>query len=434
MAIPVKMPQLGESVHEGTIGKWLKKPGDRVEKYEPLLEVISDKVDTEVTATESGVLLSIEVPEGETVPVGTVLAWIGEPGEQPPGSKDGEEPAAAVAAAKEQAVEAAPAAAPAKARGKAPKRVSPVVARLAAEYNVDLSQVKGTGRGGRITKKDILAYIEARKKAAEAPPAEAPAPAPPPPTPAPAPAAPPPPATAPALAPVPEGELVPLTPMRKAIAEHMVRSKHTAPHVTSVFEADLSRIVAHRERHKAAYEQEGLRLTFTAYFVEAVAQTLRKHPFVNATFTEDGILVRKAINIGIAVATQGGQGLIVPVIRNADELNLKGIVRALNDLTDRARSGRLTPDDVQGGTFTITNHGVGGSLFGTPIINQPQSAIMGIGKIQKRPVVIEHDGVDAIAIRPMVYLSITFDHRVLDGASADAFMVDVIKYIENYPL
>lgn len=429
MATPVKMPKLGESVHEGTIGKWLKKPGDRVEKYEPLLEVISDKVDTEVTATESGVLLSIEVPEGETVPVGTILAWIGEPGEEV-GRKDGGEPAAAVA----EAQEAAPAAAAALAgekREKGPRRISPVVARLAAEYDVDLSQVKGTGRGGRITKKDILAYIEARKKAAEAPapPVEAPAPPPP----APAPAAPTPPA-APAPTPVPEGELVPLTPMRKAIAEHMVRSKHTAPHVTSVFEADLSRIVAHRERHKAAYEQEGLRLTFTAYFVEAVAQTLRKHPFVNATFTDEGILVRKAINIGVAVATQGGQGLIVPVIKNADELNLKGIVRALNDLTDRARSGRLTPDDVQGGTFTITNHGVGGSLFGTPIINQPQSAIMGIGKIQKRPVVIEHNGVDAIAIRPMVYLSITFDHRVLDGASADAFMVDVIRYIENYPL
>ncbi len=429
MATPVKMPQLGESVHEGTIGKWLKQPGDRVEKYEPLLEVISDKVDTEVTATESGVLLSIEVPEGQTVPVGTVLAWIGEPGEQP-GREDGDEPAQAAA----QPAETTPAQERRErgARPKKPMRVSPVVARLAAEHDVDLSQVRGTGRGGRITKKDILAYIEARKKAAEAKPEPTPTPATPAPAPEPAqPAAPPP---APAVVLPGEGELVPLTPMRKAIAEHMVRSKHTAPHVTSVFEADLSRIVAHRRRHKADYEREGLRLTFTAYFVEAVAQTLRKHPTVNSTFTDDGILVRKAINIGVAVATEGGQGLIVPVIRNADELNLKGIVRALNDITDRARGGRLVPDDVQGGTFTITNHGVGGSLFGTPIINQPQSAIMGIGKIQKRAVVIEHDGVDAIAIRPMVYVTITFDHRVLDGASADAFMVDVIAYIENYPL
>lgn len=437
MAIEVKMPQLGESVTEGTIGKWLKEPGDEVEKYEPLLEVISDKVDTEVTATQSGTLLSIEVPEGETVPVGTVLAYLGEAGEEAP-SGDGR-PAAeeeAVAEAPETDAERKPAAATEAAPSEEmpPKqRISPVVARLTAEHDVDLSKIDGTGRGGRITKKDVLAYVEEReKREEEAVPEEVPERA----------AAPEPvtmPETAPAAAPQPpkptgEDELVELSHMRRSIAEHMVRSKQTAPHVTSVFEVDLSNVVAHRERNKQAYADQGLRLTYTAYFIEAAVDALQQHPMVNSSFTEDGVLLRADINVGVAVATEGGQGLIVPVIDNADELSLKGIVRALNDLTDRARNRQLDPDDVQGGTFTITNYGIAGSLLGTPIINQPQTAIMGLGKIEKRVVVVETEAGDSIAIRPMCYLTLTFDHRVLDGASGDAFMRDVVEFLETYPV
>lgn len=437
MATPIKMPQLGESVTEGTVGKWLKKVGEHVEKYEPLLEVISDKVDTEVTSTVSGVVLSIEVPEGETVPVGTVLAWIGEPGEKP--GEDGSAPAEAPAAPQPAAASTSATAPKPAADKSAAQRISPVVARLAAEHNIDLSQIQGTGRGGRITKKDVLRYLEEREKAA-AQPAQPAAPqpaAPPPPKPAPAPEPPAPlPMTTAADVPLPsgEGELVPLTPMRKAIAEHMVRSKHTSPHVTTVHEVDLSRVVAHRNKHKAAFAAEGVRLTYTAYFVEAVAQTLKKHPMVNSTFTDQGILLKRAINIGVATAVQEGKGLLVPVLKHADELSLKGIARALGDLTERARSGKLTPDDVQGGTFTITNYGTNGAIIGTPIINQPQAAILGVGAMQKRVVVVEQDGMDAIAIRPMAYLTLTFDHRILDGAAADAFMRDLVAYLQNYPL
>ncbi len=443
MATPIKMPQLGESVTEGTVGKWLKKVGEHVEKYEPLLEVISDKVDTEVTSIVSGVVLSIEVPEGETVPVGTVLAWIGEPGEKP--GEDGSTPADTKAETATQPQTAAPAAAPAQpakpaAAKPAAQRISPVVARLAAEHNIDLSHIQGTGRGGRITKKDVLRYLEEREKAAAQPAPTPPPPAapqPPTPTPAPAPApSTPTPASATPSMPLPsgEGELVPLTPMRKAIAEHMVRSKQTSPHVTTVHEVDLSRIVAHRNAHKAAFTAEGVRLTYTAYFVEAVAKTLKKHPMVNSTFTDQGILLKRAINIGVATAVQDGKGLLVPVIKHADELSLKGIARALGDLTERARSGKLTPDDVQGGTFTITNYGTNGAIIGTPIINQPQAAILGVGAMQKRVVVVEQDGLDAIAIRPMAYLTLTFDHRILDGAAADAFMRDLVAYLQNYSL
>lgn len=462
MAIPVKMPQLGESVTEGTVGKWLKKPGDQVEKYEPLLEVISDKVDTEITATDSGTLLSIEVPEGETVAVGTVLAYIGAEGEQPVRGDGSAEPApvqeeapAAVEQVQEAVEEApqldatpaeTPAAPPVQVPGNvaspespAPARVTPVVARMLAEHGLDINQIQGTGRDGRVTKKDVEAYLERMRQPAAAPaapapaqprPAEAPAPAPAAPaapTPAPAPTT-----AAPRPAPMPTvqpGQIVPLTRMRKAIAEHMVQSKRTAPHVTSVFEADLSAVVAHREAHKAEFAASGLRLTYMPYFVEVVARALQTHRMVNSSFTEDGILIRPDINIGMAAAVEDGQGLIVPVIKHADQLNLRGLARAIGELTDRARSGTLTPDDVSGGTFTITNHGVSGSLWGTPIINPPQAGILGIGKIQKRVVVTPDD---AIAIRPMVYLSFTFDHRILDGASADAFMADVVAALESY--
>jgi 2-oxoglutarate dehydrogenase E2 component (dihydrolipoamide succinyltransferase) len=389
MAVEIKMPQLGETVVEGTIGKWLKQVGDRVEKYEPLLEVITDKVDSEIPSPAEGVLLKILVPEGETVQAGTVIALLGEEGEEvapapPPGPAE-----------------------VARTKPRRPPRISPVVARIAAEHDVDLSQVKGTGRGGRVTKKDILRFIEEREKVApEAPPA--------------------PPKVPEAPAPIP-GEVIELTPMRRAIAEHMVRSKRTAPHVTTVMEVDMSRVVAFREAHKEEFRQrEGFNLTYTPFFVQAVVAGLKAVPIVNSTLTDEGIVIRKEINIGIAVAVD--EGLIVPVIKHADEKSLLKLAREVNDLATRAREKRLSPDDVQGGTFTITNHGVGGSLFATPIINQPQAAILGVGAITKRVVVVN----DAIAIRPMCFLSLTFDHRVLDGAVADRFLARVKEYLENF--
>lgn len=512
MATAITMPQLGESVTEGTVGSWLKKVGESVEKYEPLLEVISDKVDTEITATESGTLLTIEVEEGETVPVGTVLCYIGQPGESVGSGKGAPAatptPAPTPAPVAEQPVRApepTPAPAPTPEPVRAPEPVAetpravftpqpaytpppvvnnatalyeeeeesggnsfmtPVVARMVAEHSIDISKVAGTGRDGRVTKRDIEDYLESRQQrpvvtpppvAAPPPVVEAPRVVAPPPvaqpvtpppapaprveTPAPAPApAPrvvtPPPAPAPAPVvsrpeprPAQGGEILPLTNMRRRIAEHMVASKRISPHVTTVFEADLSAITAHRNKYKNEMEQRGVRLTFMAYFVEAVARTLRKHRIANSSFTDEGILLYGDVNIGMAAAVQGGAGLIVPVIKHADEKNLMGLARDVQDLTTRARNAQLTPNDVSGGTFTITNHGTGGSLWGTPIINQPQSAIMGIGKFQKRVVVLDND---AIAVRPMSYLSLTFDHRVLDGASGDAFMSDLIEYLESY--
>lgn len=413
MAISIKMPQLGESVTEGTIGKWLKSPGDKIEKYEPLLEVITDKVDTKVTSIETGTLLSIEVSEGETVPVGTVLAYVDAAGERP---SNGDMSAETVAATD---LESTPTETPAR------RRISPVVARLIAEHDVDISHIEGSGRGGRVTKNDVLAYIEAGEQREEETAAEAPPPVI---------------VLEPTTAesqrsptPTNRDELVKLTPMRRAIADHMVRSIQTSPHVTTVFEVDLSAVVAHRRRHKDFYAGQGLRLTYTAYIVETVARALQYHPYVNASFTDDGILLKADINIGVAVAMDGGEGLIVPVIKHADNLNLKGIVQALNGIIDRARSRQLAPDAVQNGTFTLTNYGVAGSLIGTPIINQPQSAILGLGAIQKRTVVVESDAGDSITIRPMCYLTLTFDHRVLDGAGGDAFMCDLVRLLETYP-
>ncbi len=454
MAIEIKMPQLGESVTEGTVGTWLKEVGDKIEKYEPLLEVISDKVDTEVTATASGILLSIEVPEGETVPVGAVLCYIGEAGEAAGASSSESvaEPQAAPAEAAQVQAEPKPEP-PASQKSASNRMITPVVARMIAEHKIDIAQVEGTGRDGRVTKRDIEAYLEKQStQAAVEVPAPAPAKAatiqvpPPPPIPArpatarpaapaaaPRPVAPvsstPAPARVPASPSVQLGELIPLTHMRRRIAEHMIQSKRIAPHVTTVFEADLSAIMRHRQANKAEFESRGIRLTYMAYFSEAVAQALRQHPLANSTFTDEGIQIYAAINIGMAAATEGGAGLLVPVIKQADEKNLLGLARDIEDLTNRARTMSLIPDDMTGGTFTITNHGVGGSLWGTPVINQPQSAILGIGKIQKRVIVTQDD---AIAIRPMAYLSFAFDHRVLDGASADAFMREVVSHLENY--
>jgi 2-oxoglutarate dehydrogenase dihydrolipoamide succinyltransferase (E2 component) len=446
MSTNVVMPKLGESVVEGTVGRWLKQVGERVEEYEPLLEVESDKVDSEIPSPAGGTLLAIYVQPGQTVGAGTVLAAIGAPGEAVPEPPQAEpatvtEMAAgnvtpATPAAKPVASSEPPTGKPSAGNGGSPTahpvRISPVVANIAAEHGIDVSAVPGTGRGGRVTKQDILAYVEGRVGGEDLPPWEQPgsgdlfkptdnlyqA------------------ATAPAdhvhqapPAPGLPGEVVPLSKMRRRIAEHMVLSKlHTAPHVTTVFEVDLSAVVAHRVANKGAFAARGVNLTFTAYFVAATARALHAHPAVNSQWTDEGILLHRDVNVGMAVAVD--DGLIVPVIRHADDLSLGGLARQINDLAARARAGDLSPDDVQGGTFTITNHGVSGSLFATPIINQPQTAILGVGAIQKRVVVTEDD---AIAIRPMAYLTLTFDHRVLDGAAADWFMVTLKESLEGWP-
>lgn len=423
MATEVIMPRLGEGVIEGLIAKWLKQEGDTVGQYEPLLEIETDKVTTEATAETAGTVLRILVPEGATVAVGTVLAYLGQPGEALPGDKAapaGATPVATPATSPhtngghttppEAAIEHA-------SRQAFPTRVSPVVARMAAEHAIDLSQISGTGRGGRITKNDVLAYLENRTVAtpALAPPAVVV----------------PPPVARPVAAPAPTpaaspGDLIPHSNMRRAIAEHMVMSKHTSPHVTTVFEVDFSAVTAHRRAHKATFANDGANLTFTAYIVAALVQALKRHPRVNSTWRDDGLLLKREINIGMATAIE--TGLIVPVIKNADSLNLLGLARTINDLANRARQNQLRPDDVQGGTFTLTNHGTSGSLFATPIINQPQCGILGVGQIQKRVVVID----DMIAIRPMSYVSFTFDHRILDGASADYFVATFKEEIERW--
>jgi len=431
MAVDIVLPQIGESMTEATIGRWLKRVGDRVERYEALVEVETDKVSTEVTSITSGVLLEIATPEGATVPVGTLLARIGEPGEA---AVSNAPEAGAGTAATTVTTDAPEPARPRRADG---PPITPVVARLAAEYGIDLSQIRGTGAGGRVSKKDVLRYIEERQKAAATPPSAPVAPPPPLPTPVappsqPTPAAPPTPPRTPVAQPLPDDALLtPLTTMRRVIADHMVRSLRDAPQATTVFEVDMGRVLTHRERYRSSFEQQGIRLTVTAYIVQAVATALRRVPALNTRFTDDGIITYRRIHIGIAVALD--DGLIVPVLRDADEKSLAGIARALNDLTERARMRRLQPDETEGGTFTISNHGVGGSLFATPILNRGQSGILGVGAIVRRPVVITHQGSDAIVVRPMCYLSLTFDHRACDGATADAFLAAVKDALEAYP-
>jgi len=418
-----------------------------------------------VPSSGSGTLLKILVPEGTTVKAGTVLAYVGQPGEEVPQggapaasahgqAKISSKPTATVAQPTAPAQASTPAQ-PAVDRSRDLGFISPVVARLAKDKNVDLYQVRGSGEGGRITKKDVLAYLESGAQKAPAQPAaqfEAPAwetpgegdlfrptelmfggkapgqkqeppasmPVEPPPGPKPAPQ----PAPSPAA---PGDRLIRHTNVRRSIAEHMVHSKHTSPHVTTVMEADLSRVTAHRAANKTAFAEAGANLTFTPYFVAASVAALRAVPLVNSSWSDEGIVVHGAVNIGMATSL-GEEGLIVPVIKGADGLSLLGLARAVNDLASRARSRRLQPDEVRGGTFTITNHGISGSLFATPIINQPQCAILGVGAIQKRAVVIN----DAIAIRPMVYVSLTFDHRILDGSSADGFLQKVIEALEGW--
>jgi 2-oxoglutarate dehydrogenase E2 component (dihydrolipoamide succinyltransferase) len=414
MSTHVIMPQLGESVVEGTVNKWLKQEGESVHEFEPLLEVNTDKVDTEIPAPASGVVLKLLVEAGAVVKAGTPIAVIGQPGEEPG--------AASVSSGNGRRHE--PVAAAAQPRQRELGFISPVVAKLADEYKVDLQQVNGTGLGGRITKKDVLAYVEARgsgqptavsiqPSAVSVQPLAVSAPAP-------------------SLQPPAAENFIPVEGMRKLIAEHMVRSKHTSPHVTTVFEADLSRVIAHLEQNQETFARDGVKLTLTAYFISAMVAGLKAVPIVNSQWTDDAaagaarIVLKREINIGMAVALD--EGLIVPVIKRADEKSLLGLAREINDLARRARSKALKADEVQGGTITLTNHGVSGSLFATPIINQPQTAIMGVGAAQKRVVVIN----DAIAIRAMAYLTLTFDHRVLDGAVADRFMATVKKTLEEW--
>ncbi len=438
MATKIIMPQLGESVVEGTVTRWLRKEGETIAEFDSLLEVTTDKVETEIPSPATGTLLKILVPADTTVRAGTVLAWVGEPGEA---LDETAAPQAQVAPAAQPAPVPLPQ--PAAPASRDLGFISPVVAKLAAEYQVDLLRVKGTGEGGRITKKDVLAFVSAQPSATPAAeqaawetpgegdlfrPTEmmftdgAPGMA------RPAAAAVPAPSAAPRPAAQPGDRLIPLNNMRRAIAERMVLSKTAIPHVTTVMEVDMSRVTAHRAANKEQFAGAGVNLTFTAYFVAAVSAALKAFPLVNSSWTDEGILVHGAHNIGLA-ASLGEEGLIVPVIKGVDGLSLLGIARTVNDLAERARSRGLQPDEVKGGTFTITNHGVGGSLFAAPIINYPQCAILGVGMIKKRPVVLEGD---AIAIRPMLYLTLTFDHRILDGTGGDGFLARVVEYLEKY--
>ncbi len=425
MITRVIMPEMGEGVVEGTVARWLVGEGDFVKQYDPILEIETDKVTTEATAEESGTILQICVAEGTIAPVGTVLAYIGEPGEAIP--ENGEVKTAVPQTPTPESIpEPTPTTTPT-AQPSAPNqpytgRISPVVSRIAAEHKVDLNQIEGTGLDGRITKKDILAYIETRTTPPAPPTPSAPEPQP---TPQSAPPVTKSPSHQVTVSPV-SGEILPLTNMRRSIAEHMVRSKQTSPHVTTIFEFDFTNVDKHRRAHKEQFARDGANLTFTAYIVAATVAALKKHPLVNSTWTDEGIELKPEINIGMATAVE--DGLIVPVIKNADSLNLLGIARAVNDLAHRARRKQLNPADVQGGTFSITNHGVSGSLFATPIINQPQCGILGVGMIEKRVKVID----DAIAIRTMAYVGLTFDHRILDGASADNFVATIKEEIENW--
>ena len=471
-AVDVVMPQMGVSVSEGTITKWAKSEGEEVAADETLLEISTDKVDTEVPSPATGVVRQILVQEGETVAVGTKIAEITPegaeaeaPDEAPAAPATGSaaaESAAAGGAEGETPARATPAAPeplPAEPETEAPKAperragepraeepreepetdgrrearfVSPVVARIAAEHDVDVSQVEGTGRGGRVTKKDILSFIESGAPAqAPAPPAEPAAP----------PAAPPPPPAAPQEAPVAApaevqaGEqLEPMTAMRKGIAEHMRRSLDTSAHVTSAIEVDMSRIAAVRQRLKKEWaEAYGVNPTYLAFVARAAVDTIKDYPWINGEIRGESIVTRKFVNVGFAVELADGKGLIVPVVKNAETLNLLGMAKAITDVAKRAREKQLLPDDVQGGTFTITNPGGYGTFHGTPIINQPQSAILGTYAVVKRPWVVQDEmGEDVIAIRAIMNLTLTYDHRLVDGALAGRFLRDVRERLQAW--
>jgi pyruvate dehydrogenase E2 component (dihydrolipoamide acetyltransferase) len=453
------MPQMGESIAEGTIVRWIKKVGDSVDRDEPLFEISTDKVDAEIPAPAAGVLTEIKVQEGETVAVNAVVATIGDASEvaTPSAAAAPSEPAKATAAAQPQANGAgpaqkkvpptpkpngreatAPSAAPHPPASPAAlnqdevrrQKSSPLVRRIAKEHNVDVSQIHGSGLGGRVTKHDILGYIESPKPVRRVEPsasaegettrraealtsadrAQRPEP------------------RVPAYREGDRVEIEPLSVMRKKIAEHMVMSRRTSAHVHSVFHVNFSTVARIREQKKAEYEQLGTKLTFMAFIAKAVIAALRRYPIVNASLDGDNIVYKKDINLGVAVALEAG--LIVPVIKHADEKNLLGLSRSISDLAERARAKQLKPDEVHGGTFTITNPGQFGSQFGMPIINQPQLAILGVGTIEKRPVVVD----DGIAIRTMAYLTLGYDHRLIDGAIGDQFMAEVKQQIEGFEI
>ncbi len=417
MPTDVVMPQMGESIFEGTVTKWLKRVGDKVSRDEPLFEISTDKVDAEIPSPVSGVLQEIKVSEGNTVQVNTVVAVIGE--------GNG---AVATKAAPATTAAPTPPSVPAPATSAPPPvsapqatpleeeegdvRSSPLVRKLAREHNIDLSKVHGTGTGGRITKQDVLDFVEHGTSAPAPAPSSRPAPTP-----------------APAIIP---GDLVPMSPIRRIIAQRMIESRRTSAHVHCMFEVDLTRIVNLRNKLKNGFEQRyGARLTFMPFFVRATIIALQQYPIVNASVEGDGIRYHQHVNAGIAVALDWG--LIVPVLKNADELNFLGLQRGITDLGERARSKKLMPQEVEGSTFTITNPGQFGAVFGLPIINQPNAAILGVGGITKQPLVItDKDGADSIAIRSVVHLTLGYDHRIIDGAIADQFMALIKKTLENW--
>jgi pyruvate dehydrogenase E2 component (dihydrolipoamide acetyltransferase) len=450
----VVMPQMGESIAEGTVIRWMKKVGEKVERDEPLFEISTDKVDAEIPSPIAGTVTEILAQEGQTVAVNSVVARVAAEGEaaQPPAPAAAESQAAAApaqAAASESAAkevkqeaprvaESAPAPAPAPAPAQpaaqpaAPPaddkvaslderrktRSSPLVRKIAKENDVDISQLEGSGVSGRVTKKDILQHLESPRPAQQPRQAAAPAareagmPAP-----------------AQAFATGGNDRIEPMSVMRRRIADHMTMSKRTSAHVTTVFEVDFTAIDRLRKKHKESYAERGVKLTFLPFIAQAINTAIREFPIMNTSIDGENVIYRNDINLGIAVALDWG--LIVPVVKRADEKNIIGLARAINDLGERARTKKLNPDDVQGGTFTITNPGIYGGLFGTPIINQPQVAILGIGGVKKRPVVIETEEGDAIVIRSMCYLALTFDHRLIDGAVADQFMARVREIIES---
>jgi 2-oxoglutarate dehydrogenase E2 component (dihydrolipoamide succinyltransferase) len=412
---------MGESIAEGTIVRWIKKVGDAVDRDEPLFEISTDKVDAEIPSPAAGVLLDISAKEGETVPVNSVVAVIGAAGSVPaPAGGNGagaQVPAPPPAATAPQAAAAAlPASAPSAASAPSSERLrsSPLVRRIAKEHNVDVARVPGSGVGGRVTKHDILAFIGnlpsagsgqgggTAARAAQAGPA------------------------APGVFRLPTDRVEPMSVMRRKIAEHMVFSKHTSAHVYSVFEVNYSRVDQIRRAKKDDYERMGAKLTFTSFIAKAAVDCLRRHPTINASIDGEHVIYRGSVNLGIAVALDNG--LIVPVVKGADEKNILGLSRAVQDVADRARAKKLSPDEVQAGTFTITNPGTFGAQFGLPVINQPQVAILGVGTIEKRAVVID----DLIGIRLMGYLTLGYDHRLVDGAVADQFMADLKKTIEHF--
>lgn len=421
MTTKIYAPLLGEGVEEMTIITWLKEVGDSVEEMESIVELETDKVVTEFPSPVAGTLLRIDVPAGNIVKVGESMGVIGDPGES---LDEKPAPPEAQQAAPETEPETVPATPPAETKAEAPAKpqvstsssfVSPLVRKLLAEHKLDIQDIPGSGKDGRVTKADVEAYLAQPKAEKAVQPSASPTP----------------PSSTPSVKPQGAGRLIPHTSVRKSIASHMVQSKQTSPHVLTVMEADMTKVLAHRKQHKPLMERAGVNLTLTAYFIKAISDALKLHPNINATWTDEGLWVYNDVNIGMAVA-RGTDGLIVPVIAQTQNLSLQGIAQAINDLSTRARDKQLKPDEVRNATFTITNHGTGGSLFAYPVINQPQLGILGTGTMQKRAIVItDEHGNDSIAIRPMVYLSFVFDHRAIDGEAADNFLSTVKKVIES---